>query len=399
MGRRARSRVGAGAHPASESRACTTPVPTAGGPGCATTVSAVRALLVANPSATTTTAAGRDVIATPSRASSSSRWWPPATGATPPSSRPAPAPRGSTSSSSSAGDGTVNEALNGLLVDGPAPRLPRSAWCPAGRPTSSPAHSASPATRSRPRTSSWGPSRRAGAARWASGGPTSAGSASTPGSAGTPTSSPSMEHAARPGPRGHADPLRAHLVPPLGPGPARPAVADVEIPGREPIEGVEARLVSNTDPWTYLGGAAVRTNPGCSFDTGLGLFALRTWACRRSRASCTQILRSTAASGAAARWSATTTSPPADHLGRAGQPPGRRRPPRPAQRRGVRPPSPTPCGSSSDAVGAPRPVRGGDPGHSGPGGRRPRPDERRLDPAFGGLRRVDPGDRDAAARS
>jgi diacylglycerol kinase family enzyme len=33
--------------------------------------------------------------------------------------------------------------------------------------------------------------------------------------------------------------------------------------------------VSNTDPWTYLGGRAVRTNPGCSFDGGLGLFGLR----------------------------------------------------------------------------------------------------------------------------
>jgi diacylglycerol kinase family enzyme len=48
----------------------------------------------------------------------------------------------------------------------------------------------------------------------------------------------------------------------------------VEIPGREPIEGVKLALVSNTDPWTYLGSRAVRTNPGCSFDGGLGLFGL-----------------------------------------------------------------------------------------------------------------------------
>ena len=38
-----------------------------------------------------------------------------------------------------------------------------------------------------------------------------------------------------------------------------------------------ARLafVSNTDPWTYLGSRAVRTNPRSSFAEGLGLFALR----------------------------------------------------------------------------------------------------------------------------
>jgi diacylglycerol kinase family enzyme len=56
---------------------------------------------------------------------------------------------------------------------------------------------------------------------------------------------------------------------------ARPPSLRVEIPGREPVEDVKLALVSNTDPWTYLGGRAVRTNPGCSFDTGLGLFALR----------------------------------------------------------------------------------------------------------------------------
>jgi diacylglycerol kinase family enzyme len=34
--------------------------------------------------------------------------------------------------------------------------------------------------------------------------------------------------------------------------------------------------VSNGDPWTYLGSAPVRLNPGCSFDAGLGILALRS---------------------------------------------------------------------------------------------------------------------------
>lgn len=43
----------------------------------------------------------------------------------------------------------------------------------------------------------------------------------------------------------------------------------------EPIE-VRTAFVSNTDPWSYLGPTPVRLNAGCSFDTGLGLFGLRS---------------------------------------------------------------------------------------------------------------------------
>jgi diacylglycerol kinase family enzyme len=35
-------------------------------------------------------------------------------------------------------------------------------------------------------------------------------------------------------------------------------------------------FVSNTDPWTYLGAKPIHMNPDCSFDGGLGLFALRS---------------------------------------------------------------------------------------------------------------------------
>ncbi|WP_329066996.1 diacylglycerol/lipid kinase family protein [Amycolatopsis sp. NBC_01480] len=62
--------------------------------------------------------------------------------------------------------------------------------------------------------------------------------------------------------------VRSYFRPPLG----RPALT-VRIPGEEPVEVVTA-FVSNTDPWTYLGERPVHLNSGCSFETGLGLFAL-----------------------------------------------------------------------------------------------------------------------------
>jgi diacylglycerol kinase family enzyme len=48
----------------------------------------------------------------------------------------------------------------------------------------------------------------------------------------------------------------------------------LELPGREPISGVHFVWVSNTTPWTYSNNRPMVTNPGCSFDSGLGVFAL-----------------------------------------------------------------------------------------------------------------------------
>ena len=50
----------------------------------------------------------------------------------------------------------------------------------------------------------------------------------------------------------------------------------VEIPDHDPVTGVHYAFVSNSSPWTYLNERPVHTNPGTSFDTGLGLFAMRT---------------------------------------------------------------------------------------------------------------------------
>jgi len=55
---------------------------------------------------------------------------------------------------------------------------------------------------------------------------------------------------------------------------AHPAIA-IE-PHRQPAEGpVFLGIVSNTAPWTYLGHREVHANPRAGFDTGLDLFALR----------------------------------------------------------------------------------------------------------------------------
>ncbi len=56
----------------------------------------------------------------------------------------------------------------------------------------------------------------------------------------------------------------------------RPATLTVEVPGREAVDGVHYAFVSNTSPWTYLGSREVRTNPGTTFDGGLGVFGMRS---------------------------------------------------------------------------------------------------------------------------
>lgn len=50
----------------------------------------------------------------------------------------------------------------------------------------------------------------------------------------------------------------------------------LEIPGMATAEGGHLVFVSNVDPWTYLGNRPVRTNPDTSIDGGLGVFALRS---------------------------------------------------------------------------------------------------------------------------
>ncbi|HTQ17967.1 diacylglycerol/lipid kinase family protein [Mycobacterium sp.] len=48
----------------------------------------------------------------------------------------------------------------------------------------------------------------------------------------------------------------------------------LELPDRDPVAGVHFAWVSNTTPWTYSNDRPMVTNPACSFETGLGVFAV-----------------------------------------------------------------------------------------------------------------------------
>ena len=48
----------------------------------------------------------------------------------------------------------------------------------------------------------------------------------------------------------------------------------VELPGREPIPDTYFVFVSNSSPWTYADARPMCTNPGTSFESGLGVFGV-----------------------------------------------------------------------------------------------------------------------------
>lgn len=45
-------------------------------------------------------------------------------------------------------------------------------------------------------------------------------------------------------------------------------------PGHDPVDGVHFAFVSNASPWTYANSRPVWTNPGTTFEGGLGVFAV-----------------------------------------------------------------------------------------------------------------------------
>ncbi|MEV6278366.1 diacylglycerol kinase family protein [Nocardia sp. NPDC051832] len=50
----------------------------------------------------------------------------------------------------------------------------------------------------------------------------------------------------------------------------------VQVPGHAPVDEVHYAFVTNTSPWTYLNATPVHTNPGTTFEAGLGVFAVRS---------------------------------------------------------------------------------------------------------------------------
>ncbi|KUI31109.1 diacylglycerol kinase [Mycobacterium sp. IS-1496] len=55
----------------------------------------------------------------------------------------------------------------------------------------------------------------------------------------------------------------------------------LHMPDHEPVPGVHFAFVSNASPWTYANARPIWTNPGTTFETGLGVFAttsMNAWA-------------------------------------------------------------------------------------------------------------------------
>lgn len=237
----------------------------------------MRALLVVNPQATSTTPAGRDVL-THALASElkldvlQTRYRGHAAEAVAAAAR-----EGVELVIAHGGDGTVNEVVNGILEafpDGPGPEVPALAVLPGGsanvfaRAIGVP-RDAMEATASVLAALEAGRSRMVGLGRaddrWFT---------FNAGMGWDADVVADVERARAKGleasPGRYARTALRHYLRQY----RRPTTLTVELPGREPVDGVRLMLVCNTDPWTYLGSRPVRTNPGCGRTDGLALFAL-----------------------------------------------------------------------------------------------------------------------------
>ena len=206
------------------------------------------------------------------------------------------------------GDGTVNEVVNGLLADGPAPHLPMLAVLPGGSTnvfSRALGRSCDPVEA----TGELLASLRAGRSRLVSLGTASATGTSTapvtgvrPRDAERAADADARRHPGWTPPRWFVfaaglgfdadviarveaqrargrrstgslyvrQAVRTFL---LGRERRRPAMT-LRVPGEVPRDGLFLCLVSNVSPWTYLGARPVVVSPQASFDTGLDVFAM-----------------------------------------------------------------------------------------------------------------------------
>jgi diacylglycerol kinase family enzyme len=185
------------------------------------------------------------------------------------------------------GDGTVNEVVNGLLEQGPAPHLPMLAVVPGGSTnvfSRALGRSRDPMTA----TAEILDSVRAGRTRLISLGTASAlgtatGTDWTPPrwfvfTAGLGFDAEVIERVEAQRARGRRssgalyvrEAVSAFL---LGRERRRPAMT-LRMPGEPALEDLFLCLVSNVSPWTYLGARPVNPSPEASFDTGLDVFAM-----------------------------------------------------------------------------------------------------------------------------
>ncbi|MCZ2823920.1 MULTISPECIES: diacylglycerol/lipid kinase family protein [unclassified Modestobacter] len=249
----------------------------------------MRALLVANPAATTTTRKVRDVLV---RALSSQLQVELAETAHRGHARELAAQAAADGVDvvvTLGGDGTVNEAANGLLTAGPGPRVPMLAVVPGGSTNVF----ARALGRSRDPVEATGEildSLRAGRTRLISLGTASAltGEEGTTEGWTTPrwfvfaagmgydADVISRVEAQRAQGRRSTGSLyigagvNAFL---LGRDRRRPPMT-LDLPGEPPVDGLFLALVSNVSPWTYLGARPIDPSPDASFDTGLDVFAM-----------------------------------------------------------------------------------------------------------------------------
>ncbi len=175
------------------------------------------------------------------------------------------------------GDGTVNEVANGLLAGGVRPDLPMLAIVPGGStnvfaravgvdpdPTAATEQILEAlAERREPRTVSVG---RAGRRYFTF-------------NAGVGIDADVVRRVEEHRAAGRTISNALHLQHALGAYRGRDKGADgliVTLPGDDPIPGCQVAFISNVDPWTYLGGRPIRTNPDTSPDGGLGVFVSRS---------------------------------------------------------------------------------------------------------------------------
>jgi diacylglycerol kinase family enzyme len=182
------------------------------------------------------------------------------------------------------GDGTVNEAANGLLTHGPGPGVPTLAVVPGGSTnvfSRALGHSRDPEKAAGQILDAL----RAGRTRRVSLGYASAGNGGAwteprwfAFSAGFGFDADVISRVEIQRARGRRSTGRLYVRAGvdafvLGRDRRRPPMT-LTVPGEPPVDGLFLVLVSNVSPWSYLGARAIDPNPDASFDTGLDVFAM-----------------------------------------------------------------------------------------------------------------------------
>ena len=179
------------------------------------------------------------------------------------------------------GDGTVNEAVNGLLADGPGPNIPTLGTIPGGSANvfarslglseyavDATAEIIEAISIGRRRTIGLGAAEYNGRNRYFMC------------NAGLGIDAEIIEEMDRQRAEGaSATPARyvgTALTQFFTKTERREPALTIDRPGVEPVPGVFLAIIQNSSPWTYLGPIAVDPCPRASFETGLDLFAPRS---------------------------------------------------------------------------------------------------------------------------